>query len=405
MSIKGFQIGSGAVQKYDYESLDNIPESFVDVDSTLTQAGDAADAKKTGDEIAGLKSAISQGSGLTEDVKQALLALLEKVAYVDDDGQDLYDALEEALYPPADLSSISAVYTQTGTITNWNILDDLKTDLVVTAHFSNGTTQTVSNYALSGSLTEGTCVITVSYGGKTTTFNVSVTHSDIPSGYTKYDYIEMTDVPTSGTAARYYTIVTDAQLDPDYTVEFDFSLKVGRSGNASFDPVLGIRDGSSGTIQMVAYIRTSNGDMKVNINGTEKTPTKKITEGVKNTVKILPVGKSQTYPNDIVIDINDVEYDTGLTSSVSQFTQGFGIFGYAISTTEPQSSTIYYRGQLIGEIKIKDSNGDLVYDFIPAKNGNDVYGFYEAIENKFWYNNYNDGALLEHYTGGNWSVS
>ena len=51
------------------------------------------------------------GSGLTEDIKQALLQIVEKVAYVDDDGQDYYDALEAALYPPADLVSISCVYT------------------------------------------------------------------------------------------------------------------------------------------------------------------------------------------------------------------------------------------------------------------------------------------------------
>lgn len=55
MSIKGFQIGDGAIQKYDYTALDNIV-----TDSTLTQAGAAADAKKTGDEIADLKSALNE---------------------------------------------------------------------------------------------------------------------------------------------------------------------------------------------------------------------------------------------------------------------------------------------------------------------------------------------------------
>ena len=58
MSIKGFQVGNGTVQKYDFESLDNVPE-IAEVDDTLTTTGAAADAKKTGDEIADLKSAIS----------------------------------------------------------------------------------------------------------------------------------------------------------------------------------------------------------------------------------------------------------------------------------------------------------------------------------------------------------
>lgn len=75
------------------------------------------------------------------------------------------------------LSSISAVYTQSGTVYTTTSLDDLKTDLVVTATFADSTTQTVTGYTLSGTLTEGTSTITVSYAGKTTTFNVNVTET------------------------------------------------------------------------------------------------------------------------------------------------------------------------------------------------------------------------------------
>mgnify|MGYP002523897598 CR=1 FL=1 len=96
------------------------------------------------------------------------------MAYIDDDGQDYYDALHNALYPPANLTSISCVYTQSGAVYDTDTLDSLKSDLVVTAHYSNGTTQTVTSYTLSGTLTTGTSTITVSYGGKTTTFNVAV---------------------------------------------------------------------------------------------------------------------------------------------------------------------------------------------------------------------------------------
>ena len=48
---------------------------------------------------------------------------------------------------------------------------------MVTATWSNSTTSTVASadYTLSGTLTTGTSTITVSYGGKTTTFNVTVT--------------------------------------------------------------------------------------------------------------------------------------------------------------------------------------------------------------------------------------
>lgn len=132
-------------------------------------------AFEVGSELVRLGSGAS-GSGLTEDVKVALLACFEKVAWIDEDGQDYYDALYNALYPPADLVSISAVFTQgSAVIYNTDSLDTLKQYLVVTAHMSDSSTQTVTGYTLSGTLTAGTSIITVSYGGKTTTFNVTVT--------------------------------------------------------------------------------------------------------------------------------------------------------------------------------------------------------------------------------------
>lgn len=141
------------------------------------------------DEIEGIKEDLSDlqeeieggGSGLTADLKAALDQLAQKVAYIDEDGQTYYDALHNALYPPASLSSISCVYTQSGTVYDTDSLNDLKSDLVVTAHYDNGTTSVVTNYTLSGTLVAGTSTITVSYGGKTTTFTVTVTHASDPS--------------------------------------------------------------------------------------------------------------------------------------------------------------------------------------------------------------------------------
>ena len=74
-----------------------------------------------------------------------------------------------------ELSSIAAVYTQGDTVVYPNSsLDDLKQGLVVTATYSDSTSNTVTGYTLSGELTEGTSTITVNYQGKTTTFNVIV---------------------------------------------------------------------------------------------------------------------------------------------------------------------------------------------------------------------------------------
>ena len=73
------------------------------------------------------------------------------------------------------ISSISAVYTQGNTVVYpTTSLDSLKNNLVVTANYTNSTSTTVTGYTLSGTLTEGTSTITVTYSGKTTTFNVNV---------------------------------------------------------------------------------------------------------------------------------------------------------------------------------------------------------------------------------------
>ena len=115
------------------------------------------------------------GSGLTSEMKLALLACFENVAWVHENGQTYYDALETALYPPQNIVSISATYTQSGTVYTTDTLDSLRSDLVVTALYDDSSSDTVTSYTLSGTLTAGTSTITVTYAGKTATFTVTVT--------------------------------------------------------------------------------------------------------------------------------------------------------------------------------------------------------------------------------------
>ena len=128
-------------------------------------------------EIEDLEELQNGGGGLTEDIKTALLQIAQKVAYIDASGQTYYDELEDALYPPANLTRITAVYTQSGTVYDNATLDSLRTDLVVTAYYDNSTSEVVTTYTLSGTLATGTSTITAAYGGKTATFTVTVTHA------------------------------------------------------------------------------------------------------------------------------------------------------------------------------------------------------------------------------------
>lgn len=173
----------------------------------------------------------SSGSGLTDDIKQALLDCFEHVAWTDEHGQDYVDALEAALYPPAELASISAVYTQSGTVYDTDTLDSLKSDLVVTAVYSDSTTETVpgTDYTLSGTLTEGTSTIIVSYSGKTDTFDVTVTASEPSALYSL----------TNGTYSSESGVVTVTISNGNH-VRIDFASKV------SSNYFINLKDGRMG---------------------------------------------------------------------------------------------------------------------------------------------------------------
>lgn len=149
MSIKGFMDQNGQVQKYDYTALDNIPDSGM--------------------------------AAIPQSVKLAMDTLFSKAAYADDDAASSYTTFH-AWATANPVSSITAVFTQgSATIYDTDSLDTLKQYLVVTANYSDGTTATVTDCTLSGTLTEGTSTITVNYGGKNTTFTVMVSEYEVPN--------------------------------------------------------------------------------------------------------------------------------------------------------------------------------------------------------------------------------
>lgn len=125
---------------------------------------------------ANIETVVREGGGsLSNELKEALLQMAQNVAYINAEGQSYYDDLYRALYPVviliADFNQGESVVYHT------DDLDSLRSMLTVTAMYGDSTSEEVTDYTLAGDLTPGTSVITVSFGGKTTTFEVSVTRA------------------------------------------------------------------------------------------------------------------------------------------------------------------------------------------------------------------------------------
>lgn len=151
-----------------------------------------------------LHDAIENLEAIPYSVKLAMNTLFSKAAYADDDAASSY-ATFHAWAISNLVTFITAVFTQgSATIHGADSLDTLKQYLTVTAHHSDSTTETVTGYTLTGTLTEGTSTITVSYGGKTTTFNVTVSEAIVPNEYQRVEWISPSTYNTTGLGNSQY---------------------------------------------------------------------------------------------------------------------------------------------------------------------------------------------------------
>ena len=141
----------------------------------------AVDGGYTGTE-AEFAEKLAAGSGLTTAQVNALDGMFKVCAFTKDNVSAEYAAFKTA-FGIADsgggdggetevtLTIISAVYGG-GEVAVGTAVTDL-TGIVVTAHYSDGTSATVTGYTLSGTIAEGENTITVIYQGKSATFTVN----------------------------------------------------------------------------------------------------------------------------------------------------------------------------------------------------------------------------------------
>lgn len=351
---------------------DNLAPSQWVIDSSLSVQGAAADAKATGDEISDLKSAIS-GGGLTDDIKQALLDAFDHVAWDEDDptGLTWIIALQNALYPPAELVSISAVYTQGGTVYDSASLDSLRSDLVVTAFYNDSTSETVSNYALSGTLVEGTSTITVTYEGKTDTFTVTVTESPVPSEYTIKPWVASLN---TGTGSTYFV---NTQVTPSKSgaikVEIGFMMTSETAANKYFI-AMNSASGGGGSVGCGVYVNSDNVQVGA-FNGVASLISPNGESSMLN--QYCNVTAEFTSTTSSITDGTLSANNTGTGRTHNAPIYLFGLkHTYNSEIAYPASGRIYYA-------KVYDG-GTLILDLIPcSRNSDDQAGFYDVVNSRF----------------------
>lgn len=127
-----------------------------------------------------------QTSGLTTAQVNALDGMFKVCAFTKDNVSAEYTAFktafgiadsgggdgdpDEPVTPDVTLTSISATYSG-GDVVVGTAVTEL-TGIVVTAHYSDGSSATVTGYTLDGTIAEGENTVTVIYGGKMTEFVV-----------------------------------------------------------------------------------------------------------------------------------------------------------------------------------------------------------------------------------------
>lgn len=315
-----------------------------------------------------LKSAIQRGSGLTAEVKQALMDIFEHIGglYTDANARTYIENLRTALYPPTNLDSISAVYTQSGTVYASDSLNSLKADLVVTAHYSDLTTETITTYALSGTLTVGTSTITVTYGGKSTTFTVTVTSAahGIPSDYQEVEWVK-NELNSVG-------IWTDARnLPTAFRLEAKAQLHGYNSGGTYGNIVAVFQRGAQTYGYELAY-RQATSDLTSFLGS-----------------------QSNITPSDLNAVIVVGTVCNGATEQAYMVVDGERVYGDSVEVTRTYNNNgigLFYGGatvknQLVGRIyyvNVYDSSEELYAQFIPCYRKSDgAIGFYENVTGTF----------------------
>ena len=142
------------------------------------------------------------------------------------------------------LTGITAKYTGTAKIYTTTPLNNLKSDLTITANYNNGTKAVIApkDYTLTGSLTAGVRTITVNHNRKNTTFAVTVLPYRMAIGFGLEANMNSRENFAGGASASF-----DYNLPRFFALGTNFTYSNNFSGITTFEPTVMLRRYFPGT--------------------------------------------------------------------------------------------------------------------------------------------------------------
>lgn len=357
-------------------------------DPSLTVSGMAADAKATGDAVTHLEGEISAiDPGLSDDAVTALLTCFQKVAWIDDNGQTYYSALENALMNNS-FPKITATLNLHGhEVFKSDTVDSLKDYLTVKyyeTYESAGDTVASADYTLSGVLAGGTSYITATYNNLMTTFSVPTVNVSLGSGYTRKDYIKVkftgsahnTDVTAAGgLSVDFGTNLNSLSFETDIYPE-------QRYGSISGVALFGGRVASGSGSSVALYLIHSAYALGGHVHGTDidaaSLMANTITFGALNHIKLINPSASPSVLSAPSKSINVAWTNSNnVNSPLWYFTNK--------NTQDSPTSAIYASTYIrLGNILVSNTSGEMVHYLIPCfRTSDNVIGIYDAVTGTF----------------------
>ena len=272
---------------------------------------------------------------------------------------------ETPVEPPIEviLTSISVTYSG-GSVTAGTELTDL-TGIVVTAYYSDGSTENVLNYTLSGVIVEGSNTITVSYGGKTATFTVvgDAVEEGLPDIYQEVTYLR-----AENNTATYidlgFAFDTKARILMEYYI----------ANNSVTSYPFGAAENSGKLRCMVSSPYSS----KTYLYGSTGSAYKDVAYAHTASVTI-PYEFVLESGNLAITNLNTGETVTNTTQGTYTMTANLYLFA------QNYNGTARYGGiRRIGKFQYYDKNDNLICDLVPCYRKSDkVAGMYDIVRKTF----------------------